>query len=620
MKNLAFAICLGILSFTVHSQNILISEGFEGSTLPAGWTVSTNATDGGWILGTSQTIESQWWSVAPHGNIIGTNDDDCDCDKSMDYLIMPPVDLSASSVVALQFENYYDGGSFGGDTETATLEYSLDNGLSWTVFSEIIGTEDDAWDAQSFDLSSLAGNSNVLIAFHYNDNGGWMFGWAIDDVLLFEPQGLDAELTSLSVNANQNVPVSIPITGVVSNVGSELITSFDITWSLGGAMAYTQNFSGLNIPSLGTYNFSHQDLWNISQSGQYTLDVTVDNINGQSPDDNSNNNTLFQSVQALEYGIILDGGIEREYIYYYPSSAEPECPLVFVCHGYTGTAQGIMDYSGFNQLADEFGFAVCYPQGTIDSYNNTFFNVGYDFQINETVDDVAYLQNLSSYFQSQNSIDPSKVFCTGMSNGGDLCYLLACEAPETFRAVAPISGMIMQDIMDECNPESEVSILEIHGTEDNVTYFDGDPNNIDGWGAYPSIPETISFFNNLFELQLMSTENLPNINTNDGSTVTSEKYGASNSCTEVWLYTVEGGGHDWPGAYGNMDINASREAWLFFEQLCEQPVGFIEIPDVTEKKLVKMTDLMGREVTKNYSGVIIYQYSDGTIEKLIFGQ
>ena len=75
-----------------------------------------------------------------------------------------------------------------GDIETATLEYSLDNGLSWTVFSEIIGTEDDAWDAQSFDLSSLAGNSNVLIAFHYNDNGGWMFGWAIDDVLLFEPR------------------------------------------------------------------------------------------------------------------------------------------------------------------------------------------------------------------------------------------------------------------------------------------------------------------------------------------------------------------------------------------------------------------------------------------------
>ena len=114
---------------------------------------------------------------------------------------------------------------------------------------------------------------------------------------------------------------------------------------------------------------------------------------------------------------------------------------------------------------------------------------------------------------------------------------------EMLNEVAPISGMIMQDIMDECDPDSEVSIFEIHGTQDNVTYFDGDPNNNDGWGAYPSIPETMTFFNNLFNLQLLSTENLPNTNTNDGSTVTSEKYGSSNSCTEVWLYTVEGGGN-----------------------------------------------------------------------------
>jgi polyhydroxybutyrate depolymerase len=617
MKNLSLVLCALVIYGSTYSQNILLNEDFEDTVFPSGWTISTNATDGGWNLGTNQNIESQWWSVTPHGNIIGTNDDDCDCDKSMDYLIMPPVDLSASSVVALQFESYYDGGSFGGDTETATLEYSLDNGSNWVVLSEIIGSEDDAWDAQSFDLSSLAGNSSVLIAFHYNDNGGWMFGWAIDDVILFEPEGLDAELTSINVNPNQNAPATIPITGRVSNLGAEIITSFDITWSLGGGMAYTQNFSGLNISSLETYDFTHQDVWDITQSGQYNLDVTLSNINGQGLDDNSSNNVLNQTVQALEYGVINDGGIEREYIYYYPSSAPPQCPLVFVCHGYTGTAQGIMDYSGFNQLADEFGFAVCYPQGTIDSYNNTFFNVGYDFQNNETVDDVAYLLNLTTYFQTVNSIDPTKVFCTGMSNGGDLCYLLACQASETFRAVAPISGMIMQDIMDDCSPETEVSILEIHGTEDDVTYYDGDPNNVDGWGAYPSIPETMSFFNNLFGLQLLSNEDFPNTNTNDGSTVSSEKYGASSSCTEVWLYTVSGGGHDWPGAYGNMDIDASREAWMFFEQLCEQPVGLIEKPDSSERKLNKIIDLMGRELKESAVGINIYQYSDGTIEKRV---
>ena len=106
MKNLALFICVVFISDLALSQNILISEDFEGATLPVGWSVSTNANDGGWNIGTNQSIESQWWSIASHGNIIGTNDDDCDCDKSMDYLIMPPMDFSSSVAVAIQFENY----------------------------------------------------------------------------------------------------------------------------------------------------------------------------------------------------------------------------------------------------------------------------------------------------------------------------------------------------------------------------------------------------------------------------------------------------------------------------------------------------------------------------------
>ncbi len=54
--------------------------------------------------------------------------------------------------------------------------------------------------------------------------------------------------------------------------------------------------------------------------------------------------------------------VEREYIYYHPESAPSNCPLVFVFHGYTGSAVDIMQYSEFNAIADNFGFAVCYPQ------------------------------------------------------------------------------------------------------------------------------------------------------------------------------------------------------------------------------------------------------------------
>ena len=54
----------------------------------------------------------------------------------------------------------------------------------------------------AFGQTMSLGNENVLIALVYNDGGGWMFGWGIDDVLVYEPLGLDAELSSLSVPQN----------------------------------------------------------------------------------------------------------------------------------------------------------------------------------------------------------------------------------------------------------------------------------------------------------------------------------------------------------------------------------------------------------------------------------
>jgi len=210
------------------------------------------------------------------------------------------------------------------------------------------------------------------------------------------------------------------------------------------------------------------------------------------------------------------------------------------------------------------------------------------------------------------------VFCTGLSNGGDFAYMLACQASETFKAVAPVAGMILQEIMDNCNPESEVSIFEIHGTEDDVTYFEGDPNNNDNWGAYPSVPDMISFWTNLYNLDLQNNEQLEDTNPNDGSTVEADMYGEENSCTQVWLYTIAGGGHDWPGAWGNMDISASREVWLFFDQLCDNSVGIGEVESSSygqDRRILKIVDVMGREVKEQSNQILFYLYSDGTVEK-----
>jgi len=604
-----------LFSIELTAQNILLSEDFESDAFPENWSQQSAASDGGWALGTAMTLQSEWWGIAPHGNIIGTNDDACDCDKSEDYLILPEMDLSAVDNAILAFEGYYDGATFQGDTEVATIEYSLDGGSSWTVHETIEGFEDGAWSVHSVGLGALVGNSSVLIAFRYNDDGGWMFGWAIDDVMVYEPTGLDAAMSSLDMPFNANVPAEVSVDGTISNLGADPIFSFDVTWT-DGTENHVQAFSDLSLLSGMSMPFAHEDVFSMTESGSAQLTVTVSNVNGME-DDVAANNSLVHSIAALEYGTLLDGGINREYIYYHPGDAPENCPLVFVCHGYTGSAQGIMNYSEFNALADEFGFAVCYPQGIDDSFGNAFWNVGYDFQNNETVDDAAYLIHLTEHLQSMNSLDSELIFCTGMSNGGDFSYLLACEASSHFRAVAPVAGMIMQDIMDTCNPSEAVSILEIHGTQDNVTYFDGDPTNQDDWGAYPSIPETMDFFTDLFDLQLQESFDFENINTGDGSTVSADKYGAEGSCAQVWLYTVNGGGHDWPGAYGNMDIDSSREAWLFFQEICDASTGIESGTFATDRQLVDVLDLLGRKADPKSGEVRLFVYSDGSVEKHI---
>ena len=129
-------------------------------------------------------------------------------------------------------------------------------------------------------------------------------------------------------------------------------------------------------------------------------------------------------------------------------------------------------------------------------------------------------------------------------------YMLACQASDTFRGVVSVAGMMLQDIMDTCNPERLIPILEIHGTNDDVTYYDGDPTNQDGWGAYPSIPETMAFFVDLYQLMFDETVELPNLDSTDGSQVEASAWSNEAQCPRVELFKVVGGGHDWPGAWG----------------------------------------------------------------------
>ena len=266
-------------------------------------------------------------------------------------------------------------------------------------------------------------------------------------------------------------------------------------------------------------------------------------------------------------------GITREYMLYIPNTIKPQAPLIFVLHGLGSTNSHIRDYSQMDLVANKNGFVVCYPQGTGSTKNtihtkkgSSFWNVGYEIHKNEVVDDVSFLTSLAIYLQQEYDLDPEKTFCTGMSNGGDMSYLLGCQAPEVFKAIASITGCMMEWIYKSCDNNSPIPVFQIHGTKDNITYYDGDIKNRDRWGAYLGVESTIQFWvdHNMCSKSIIDTIGFVN---NESRYIIREKFLNGVDKNEVWLHKVIDGGHDWVQKSLEKDFNTSEEIWKFFEHL-----------------------------------------------------
>ena len=282
-------------------------------------------------------------------------------------------------------------------------------------------------------------------------------------------------------------------------------------------------------------------------------------------------NTTEQNLIAFDMN-----GETRQYILHRPDGLQENSPLVFVLHGLGGSANGIREYSQMDKVADKNGFAVCYPQSTGGSEDTKytkkgthFWNVGYEVHKNETVDDVEFITSLATFLQKKYNLDPEKTFCSGMSNGGDMSYLLGCQAPDVFKAIAPITGCMMEWFYDSCNENDPVPVFHVHGTADNTTYYAGDEDNSDEWGAYMGVERTINLWVKRNECTTTIIDTLADIDPNDGSIVVSHKYIGGRNNNEVWFYKVIGGDHEWPPGWpvksGNGDLNTSAEIWKFFQ-------------------------------------------------------
>lgn len=232
-------------------------------------------------------------------------------------------------------------------------------------------------------------------------------------------------------------------------------------------------------------------------------------------------------------------GYEREYYFYMPEILDAARPLIFMLHGHSGHAKGY--YTEFLNEALNRGYAVCYPQALVEPTpkKKTGWNVGYPFREGWNVDDAAFLCALRKKLLREYKLNPRNVFFSGMSNGGDMTYYMANIHSKDYAAFAALAGTEMEWIYRELRPSCPVAFMAVHGTNDNLTMYDGDPQNKGGWGKYVAVPAAIGRMvsNNCCTHEICDT--LPVVR----NTVIRHRYVGGTDDKDVVLYQIINGPH-----------------------------------------------------------------------------
>ncbi len=275
--------------------------------------------------------------------------------------------------------------------------------------------------------------------------------------------------------------------------------------------------------------------------------------------------TLFSAkAQTTFIDSIFVGGQYRSYRLYVPAiyTGASARPLILNLHGYTSNAQQQQLYSNFMPIADTANFLMVFPNGTFSS-GQRFWNAGLSSAL---VNDIAFLSALIDSLYLTYNINLNRVYSTGMSNGGYMSHTLACELSNRITAIASVTGSIFNtQYGSNCHPMRPVPVMQIHGTNDPTVPYIGSSTSM-------PIDSVVKYWvtkNNCNPVATFS--NVPNTSSTDGCTAEHYRYLNGTSGSSVELYKIIGGTHTWPGfPFGglgtNLDINASKEIWRFFNK------------------------------------------------------
>lgn len=259
----------------------------------------------------------------------------------------------------------------------------------------------------------------------------------------------------------------------------------------------------------------------------------------------------------ITHASISVGNQTRTYRLYVPPNlpANRSVPLVVVLHAALDTVDQTAAITGFDEVGTAHGAIVVYPQGVGRTWNA---GICCGFALHTNVDDLGFIATLLDKLEHTYRVDHDRVYAVGVSNGAILAYSLACSMAGRFVAIASVAGTMA---VGACHPAKPVSVLEIHGTHDQLVPYEGGPLYPEPKEKVPSAPAVATAWATLDYCSGTPEQTVQ-------GPVTTQLWSPCAQTTAVRLVTIQGGTHVWyaPGlgaADGAVDATQLTASFLF---------------------------------------------------------
>jgi polyhydroxybutyrate depolymerase len=222
---------------------------------------------------------------------------------------------------------------------------------------------------------------------------------------------------------------------------------------------------------------------------------------------------------------------------------QARCPVLVALHGGGGSGLRFAEATGLATAASTRGYIVLAPDALGANWNDG------RPQLAAGIDDVGFIRSMLAHLRRRVSVDPARIFAAGASNGGLMSFRLACEGGNTFRAVAPVIANMGTELIRHCRPGGNLSLFMIPGTADRLMPYEGGAvaRGRGDRGAVVSADRTLDFWRMAMGCNgSPHTERFDPIRDETGVSIT--RFDSCRDGIVVQRWTVDGGGHTWPGA------------------------------------------------------------------------